>query len=74
MTENQEWESWEPQDPGAWLEVDPLSRLATGENQTEFQGLAGAALAAYRRLPAFCGGRPGANGKSSPRCGVAARS
>ncbi len=53
MTENQEWESWEPQGPGAWLEADPLSRLATSENQEEFERLASAALAAYQRLPAL---------------------
>lgn len=52
MTENQEWENWEPQSLGGWLEVDPLSELVTRENQEDFERLAGAALAAYRRLPA----------------------
>jgi hypothetical protein len=52
MTEYQEWESWEPQNSGGWLEIDPLSRLAVRENQQEFARLANAALAAYQRLPA----------------------
>jgi hypothetical protein len=53
MTDNQEWDSWEPQSPAAWLELDPLSRFGDRADREELPRLAGAVLAGYQRLPAI---------------------